>query len=152
MDNHTLLQQFRYILSLASLAYTFTALHTIQYYTMANSNRRSATTQPTPPDPSHPTNPSASASSSGSQATPATTSAPINQEKNNGRWTDEEIKLLLDYVSANCALTTARGLSLKKTAFSQAHAIVKTKDASQCHYKWGNVRIIIIHDSFYRLS
>ena len=48
MDNHTLLQQFCYILSLASLAYIFTTLHTIQYYTMANSNRHSATTQPTP--------------------------------------------------------------------------------------------------------
>ena len=38
MDNHTLLQQFRYILSLASLAYTFATIHTLQY-AMNNNNR-----------------------------------------------------------------------------------------------------------------
>ena len=72
----------------------------------------------------------------------------MNQERSTGWWTDEEIELFLDSVSTNCTLMTARGLSLKKTAFNQAHVVVKTKDAAQCHYKWGNVCTIIIHDGF----
>ena len=108
-----------------------------------NSNNRNRnhniTTQPIP-GPSDQANPSASAPSSSAQATPSTTS---------GWWTDQEIKLLLDYVEANCSLNTASGLNLKKSAFTKAHAMVKTKDAKQCHYKWGNVCIIIINDGFY---
>ena len=75
MDNHTLLQQFRYILSLASLAYTFTTIHTLQY-AMNNNNcnrNHNITTQPIP-GPSDQANPSASAPSSSTQATPSTTS------------------------------------------------------------------------------
>jgi sRNA-binding regulator protein Hfq len=50
-----------------------------------------------------------------------------------------EIKLLLDYVEANCILTTAQGLNLKKSEFDKAHVMVKSKDVNQCCYKWGHV-------------
>jgi hypothetical protein len=66
--------------------------------------------------------------------TTATTQNP-GSEKTSGRWTTAEINLLLDYVEANCVLTTARGLNLKKSQFNKTRDTVKTKDANQCHYK-----------------
>jgi hypothetical protein len=86
-----------------------------------------------------------SASSSTANDTPATTSTSENLDKTSGRWTENEIKLLLDYVEENCTLTTARGLNLKKSEFNQAHATVKSKDANQCHYKWGHVHILFFY-------
>jgi hypothetical protein len=85
---------------------------------------------------------SASTQTSTHNTQPATTST---SKKTSGRWTDNEIKLLLDYVESNCTLTTARGLTLKKSEFNKAHATVKSKDATQCHYKWAQVRILIIN-------
>ena len=97
------------------------------------------------------TNPS-QASSSTTHDAPATASTSENLDKTSGRWTKNKIKLLLDYVEGNCTLMTARGLNLKKSEFNKAHAMVKSKDAGQCHYKWGHVRIVIINDCFHDLS
>ena len=144
MDRHTLLQRFRYIMSLASLAYTFTTLHTIQY-SMRDHDDNNTTG---PPD-HHSANLSASSST---HDTPAATSTSENIEKTNSRWTETEVNLLLDYVEANCILTTARGLNMKKSEFNKARAMVKSKDASQCHYKWGHVSISVIDENFYHLS
>ena len=33
----------------------------------------------------------------------------------------------------------SRGTNLKKSGFNKAHDMVKSKDAAQCHYKWGHV-------------
>ena len=141
MEKNTLLQQFRYITSLASLAYTFTTLHTIQYAMRDPDN--DTITQPSLPHDHDLTNPSAL--SSGAQDT-STTSTSENlepqAEKTSGRWTEDDINLLLDYVEGNCILTTARGLNLKKSDFNKARAMVKSKDSGQCHYKWGHVRIL----------
>ena len=144
MDRHSLLQRFRYIISLTSLAYTFTTLHTIQY-SMRDHDDNNDTTGPDHDS----TNPSASSST---HDTPAITSTSENVEKTSGQWTENEVKLLLDYVEANCVLTTARGLNMKKSEFNKARTMVKSKDASQCHYKWGHVCIFIIDENFYQLS
>ncbi|KAF8221168.1 hypothetical protein L208DRAFT_1329698, partial [Tricholoma matsutake] len=77
--------------------------------------------------------------SSSTQETPSNISTSENSEKSSGRWTESEITLLLDYVEANCVLTTPQGLNLKKSEFNKACATVKSKDASQCHYKWGHL-------------
>lgn len=149
MDRHTLLQRFHSITSLASLAYTFTALHTIQYAMRDHNNDTTTTTQP--PQLDHDlTNPSASSSTA--HYTLASTSTSENLDKTSGWWTKNEIKLLLDYVEGNCILTTMRGLNLKKSEFNKAHDMVKSKDANQCHYKWNHVCIFIIHDGFYHSS
>jgi hypothetical protein len=144
MDRHTtLIQRFRHIISLASLAYAFTILHALQYSMRDQDNLNDdddGTAQTA-------TNFSASSTHDTVDTPPtASTSENVASEKANSRWTDDEIKLLLDFVEANCVLTTNRGLSLKKSQFTQAHATVKTKDASQCHYKWGRV----IFFSFYQ--
>lgn len=154
MDEQTLLQHFRHIISFASLAYTFTTLHTIQYYSMrdhsdnndttAQTTDHDSTTQTTDHDS---TNFSAQASSS-THDTPASIGTE-NVEKASGRWTDTEISLLLDYVEENCVLMTARGLNLKKSQFNKARDVVKSKDAAQCHYKWGHVCIFVIDKHFY---
>ena len=65
-------------------------------------------------------------------------------EKTSGRWTDQEIFLLLDYVEKNSILTTARGLNLKKSEFNKACDVVKSKDPGQCHYKWNHVSISLL--------
>lgn len=69
-----------------------------------------------------------------------------------GGLTEHEVKLLLDYVEANCTLTTGRGLNLKKSEFSKARATIKSKDVNQCHYKWGHVCIFFIDKGFHYLS
>ena len=137
MDGHTLIQHFRHIISFASLAYTFTTLHTIQYSMRDHCDDNNTTAQD-----HNSTNFSASSST---QDTPASVSTSENIEKTSGRWTESEIALLLDYVEANCVLMTARGLSLKKSEFNKARATVKSKDAAQCHYKWGHVRFFVIN-------
>ena len=127
MDSQSL---FRQIISLASLAYTFTSIHAIQYSMQANSmdsNDDDLTLR------------FASTSTHGAPQAQAAAAASAS-EKTSGRWTDSEVHLLLDYVEANCILTTPRGLNLKKTDFKKAHDMVKSKDAAQCHYKWGHVR------------
>ena len=92
------------------------------------------TNAPNPPD-------NDSIASSSIRNAPAATGS---SEKTSGRWTDDEIKLLLHYVGTKCTLTTARGLNLKKSQFNGAREMVKTKDAGQCHYKWGHVRVFVI--------
>jgi hypothetical protein len=133
-----------YIISLSSLTYIFTALHTIQY-TMQDHDDNDTTTQD-----HDPLDHSALISTHNTQ--PATTSTSESSKKTSGQWTDNKIKLLLNYVESNCTLTTARGLTLKKSEFNKAGATVKSKDATQCHYKWGQVYILIINDHFHRLS
>ena len=143
---HTLLQRFHQIISLASLAYTFTTLHTIQYSMRDHDyNNNTAQTQ----QDHNSMNLSAS-----TYDTPPTTGTSETIEKSTGssRWTETEIKLLLDYVEENCTLTTARGLNLKKSEFNKAREIVKSKDTSQCHYKWSHVCIILIDKSSHNLS
>jgi hypothetical protein len=58
-----------------------------------------------------------------------------------GRWSSDEIWLLLAYVKANCVFTAAKGINLKKSEFNKARDTVKSKTASQCHYKWGRVSV-----------
>jgi len=125
MDQHALLQCFRYIISLASLACTFTTLHTIQYSMRDHNNNNNNTS--TGPQDHDSIDLSASASN---HDTPDTTSTSENTEKTNSWWTENEINLLLDYIEANCILTTARGLNLKKSEFNKARAMVKSKDAT----------------------
>ena len=79
----------------------------------------------------------------------STTNASGTSEKNNGRWTEQEIQLLLDYIEQNLILTTARGLNLKKYEFNNARNMIKLKDASQCHYEWGKVSILLINNLVY---
>lgn len=154
MDRHTLLQRFRYITSLASLSYTFTALHTIQYAMRDHNNDNTTTTMTEPPQllDLDSTTPSTSTSTA-NHNTLATTSTTKNLDKtSSSRWTESEINLLLDYVEGHCILTTARGLNLKKAEFTKARTTVGSKDANQCHYKWGNVRIFIINVGFHHSS
>jgi hypothetical protein len=88
MDEHTrnksLLQQFRHIISFASLAYTFTTLHTIQYsmrdHSQADNNNN--TTAQTTEDPDLTT----FSASSSTHDTPASIITE-NIEKSIGRWT-----------------------------------------------------------------
>ena len=134
---HTLVQQFRHVVSLASLAYIFSGIHAIEYSSV-DYDMDSVDTE----DHNH------STSHSGFTSTPDTSNpadTASSSGKASGRWTDQEITLLLDYVEAHCNLNTARGLNLKKTEFNKAHDTVKSKDASQCHYKWGHVCIYTIY-------
>lgn len=131
----SLAQRFRFIVSLASLAYTFTVLHAVQYSMRISDDSTAQNLQN--PDSTH-----SSALSSGTSAshnTLATTSMTGTAEKTTGRWTEDEVNLLLDYVEQNAILTTARGLTLKKSEFNRVRDKIKSKDAGQCHYKWGNV-------------
>lgn len=137
MEGPSLVQRFRYIVSLASLAYTFTILHAIQYSMQAQGQ------EPQDDDPQsmtedYSTHRSASLST---HDTPATTSAAGTSEKTSNRWTDQEINLLITYVEGNCVLTTKRGSILKKSQFNKASGFISLKDAGQCQYKWGHVRI-----------
>lgn len=138
MDD-SLIKQFRQIISFASLAYTFTTLHTLQYYSMPDSNVDAQTTED-----HDPTNFSASSST---HDTPASTEN-IEKASASNRWTDKEVSLLLDYVEANCVLKTAQGLTLRKSEFNKARATVKSKVANQCHYKWNHVRIVLSTNFF----
>ena len=82
----------------------------------------------------------------------SSSSGPSGKASHGGRWTDQETSLLLDYIEAHCPLNTSRGFNLKKSQFNKARDVVKSKDASQCHYKWGHVRILHILDSDEGLS
>jgi hypothetical protein len=139
MDAHNLRQQFRHVVSLASLAYIFSCIHAIQYslldHDMDDNSEYHSNLQET----SH-----SDFTSTHDTSNPADTSSNPGKANATGRWTDQEITLLLDYVEAHCPLSTSRGLSLKKTQFNKARDTVKSKDASQCHYKWGHVCIYII--------
>ena len=117
MDTHTLMRQFCHIVSLASLAYIFSAIHAIQYSLLESDYD---TMDPNGEDPTHHTLQETAASTSYSDFTSSTpnTSNPANTSsssgKASGRWTDQEITLLLNYVEAHCSLNTSRGLNLKK--------------------------------------
>ena len=133
MDAHTLRQQFRHVVSLASLAYIFSCIHAIQYSLLDHDMDDNSTSNQ---ETSH-----SDFTSTHDTSYPADTSSNSGKANTTGRWTDQEITLLLDYIEAHCPLSTSRGLSLKKTQFNKARDTVKSKDASQCHYKWGHVRI-----------
>jgi hypothetical protein len=120
-----LIQHFHHVISFASLTYTFTTLHTIQYSMQDHCDSNKMTAQ------DH--NSTNFSTSSSTRDTPASVSTSENIEKTSGRWTESEVVLLLDYVKENCVLMTARGLSLKKSEFNKACAMVKSKDAAQCH-------------------
>ena len=122
-----------------SLAYTFTAIHTLQYSMHDHDNDTTTTRNPEDNE------------SMVSSSIPAAASTTGSVEKTSRRWTDDEVKLLLGYVEANCILTTARGFNLKKSDFNKARNTVKTKDPSQCHYKWGHVHISVIDEDTYCL-
>jgi len=142
MDQHSLIQHFHHIISVASLTYTFTTLHTIQYLMWDHDHNTTAE----PTEDHVLTNISALSST---HDTPTTTSASENIENTSSQWTEDEIHLLLDFVKANCILMTARGLNLKKSEFNKARATVKSKDANQCHYKWSHVCILLINKVFH---
>jgi hypothetical protein len=138
MEGPSLIQSFQYIVSLASLAYTFTLLHTIQHSMQDHDENHSAITQNQQDyDSTH--------ASSSTHHSLATSSTAGTAEKTTGRWSEQETNLLLDYVERKCILTTPRGLNLKKSEFNGARDMVKSKDAAQCHYKWGHVRIFFIN-------
>ena len=146
VDANTLfrLRQFRNAVSLASIAYIFSAIHAIQF-SLRNLNTDYNSDSDSDMDTGNTEDPSHSQDASRSEFTP-TFSNPADVSTSNpgkatagGSWTDQEISLLLDYVEANCPLTTSRGFSLKKSHFNKARETVKSKDASQCHYKWGHV-------------
>ena len=141
MEGPSLVQQFRFIVSLASLAYTFTVLHTLQY-TMRNQRNQDDSTTGTQAQ-------NQQDHDSNLSSTNDTTNTSGTSEKNDGRWTEQEIYLLLNYIEQNSILTTARGLNLKKSEFNNARNMIKSKDASQCHYKWGKVSILLINDLMY---
>jgi hypothetical protein len=128
MDAQQRLVQFRLIVSLASLAYVFSAIHAIQYSALQVDDD------------------SGSDSDMDENNTVNTEDPADTSGKTSGRWTDQEISLLLDYIEAKGLLNTTRGLTLKKAQFTQAHEFVKSKDAMQCQYKWGHVRIRMIID------
>ena len=144
MDRHTLIQHFRHIISFASLACTFTTLRTIQYSMWDHCDNNNMTAQ------DH--NSTDFSASSSTQDTPASVSTSENIKKTSGQWTESEIMLLLNYVKANCVFMTAWGLSLKKSEFNKAHAMVKSKDAAQCHYKWGHVHFSVNNKGFHYWS
>ena len=79
MDGHPLIQHFCHILSFASLAYTFTTLHTIQYSMQDHCNNNNTMAQTT--EDHNSTNFSASSST---QDTPASVSTSENIEKTSG--------------------------------------------------------------------
>jgi len=150
MDAKTTAQRFRQAFSLASLAYIFSIIHTIQY-----EMRHHLQSPSHPPLPSG--NPTTSTSGPSSlleaNTTNETKSTSTSEKTASNRWTDEESFLLLDYVEKHCVLTTARGTALKKRDFNKAHDAVKTKSANQCHYKWTQVIFfIMIAMSLDRLS
>jgi hypothetical protein len=147
-DRHSLIRHFRQILSLASLAYIFTSIHAIQYSMRDHSDDNDTALNPQDTDSTH----FSASSSAHNIPQAATTSNTEISEKTSGRWSNNEIMLLLDYVEENCTLTTARGLNLKKSDFNKARNTVKTKDSSQCHYKWGHVRAFLIDNDFDYLS
>ena len=132
MDRPSIVQCFHSLVFLASLAYTITILHTIQY-SMLNHDDSTTTQNPQDHDSTHY---SALSSTNDTLATPSTAGS---AEKTGGRWNDQEINLLLNYVEQNCTLTTSRGTNLKKSDFNKARDTVKSKDTAQCHYKWGHV-------------
>jgi hypothetical protein len=142
----SLVQRFRFIISLASLAYTFTVLHAIQY---SMQNPDDSTTRNLP---DHDSTDYSTLSSTND--TLATTSTAGTTEKSNKRWSVQEINLLLDYIERNSILTTARGLNLKKSEYKKASEMVKTRDAVQCQRKWANVGgiFVINEDSDHYLS
>ena len=140
----SLVQRFRSIVCLASLTYTFTVLHAIQY---SMQNHDSTTQNPQEPD-SESTHYSALSST---HDTLATSSSAGTSEKTS-RWTDQEISLLLDYVEQNSLLNTRRGINLKKAEFTKASIMIKSKDRGQCQYKWGHVGIFVIIEDFDYLS
>lgn len=135
MDTRPLIQRFRYILSLSSFAYVFNTLHTIQYEMQQDHDEDDTPTQAY----DYPQSP---------QPVSTSTSESI---KTTGRWTDDEIRLLLDYVESNFTFTSAGGSSLGRDSFKNAHAL-KTKDSNQCQYKWRQVCILIINIGFHHLS
>ena len=147
MDSHTLAKQFRHVVSLASLAFIFSSIHAIQYslldsdYDTSMENTENPTSSQDNASTVH-SNLTSTPSHNTSNSNPADTSSSSAK----GRWSDQEINQLLSYVEANCPLNTSWGINLKKTHFNQAHVSIKTKDASQCEYKWGNVRLFIIHN------
>ena len=67
---------------------------------------------------------SALSSTNDTLATPSTAGS---AEKTGGRWNDQEINLLLNYVEQNCTLMTSRGTNLKKSDFNKAHDTVNRK-------------------------
>lgn len=98
-------------ISLASLACTFTTLHMIQY-SMRDHNNNNNNNTSTGPQNHDLIDLSASASN---YDTPNTTSISKNTKKTNSWWTENKINLLLDYIEANCILTTAWGTNMKKS-------------------------------------
>ena len=167
MDAHrTLVRQFRQVVFLASLVCAFSTIHAIQYYSQldhdsdmdesdqddtGNNNEDMDDTDNNNEDINDTDNNNeyhnlqstcySDYTSIHDTSNPADTSS--NSGKANGRWTDQEISLLLDYIEENCSLHTPRGLNLKKSQFNKARDTVKSKDASQCHYKWGHVRTVL---------
>jgi hypothetical protein len=143
MDTHTLRQQFRHVVSLASLAYIFSSIHAIQY-SLLDHNTMDDNNSEDHNNLQETSHSDFSSTHDTSNLGPAYASSNSGKANASGRWTDQEIILLLDYVEAHCPLSTTRGLNMKKTQFNKARDTIKSKDASQCHYKWGHVCIYII--------
>ena len=124
MDAQQRLVQFRLIVSLPSIAYIFSAIHAIQYSALGYNSDSDTDSDIINSDLDMDDN---------NTEDPAEPS-----RKTSGRWSDQEISHLLDYVESHCSLNTTRGLGLKKSHFNNARDTVKSKDAGQCHYKWNH--------------
>jgi hypothetical protein len=143
----SLQRHFHQILSLASIAYTFTTLQTIEHSlepSMADheGNNTSALGNST----------NSTTAQAHSQASTATSSTNNPSSISGGRnWTPDEIWLLLRFVEANCVFTAAKGINLKKSEFNKASEVVTTRTGAQCHTKWGRVSGFVIDKHFYYL-
>ena len=85
LDRHTLLKRFRYITLIASLAYTFTVLHTIQYSMQDHDDNNNTTTQiPQDHDSSQATSTYDSPATTGTSMLKTT-----DFEKNSSQWTEK---------------------------------------------------------------
>src|SRR5438270_13606518 len=111
-DGQSLIWHFHQIISLASLAYIFTTIHAIQYSIRDHEVDDIDSTSPNPQDMTDSTESHHSASSATHNLPQtATASNTKSSERTSGRWTNDEMALLLKFVRDNCVLTTTRGLN-----------------------------------------
>lgn len=134
-----LIQSVGNILSLASLAYTFTALHSVRYFMHHHNSQLTAAHIPQPED-----NNTAARNDNTSLLTYNVEDTSKEDSKSITRWTPAETQLLIEYVATNCVLIPSKGLSLTRKQFFKAPEIVKTRDSAQCHRKWTSVRVFTV--------
>jgi len=118
-DGLLLIWHFRQIISLTSLAYIFTTIHAIQYSMRDHVDDMDSLNPQGVADSTESHYSASSAIHNLPQTATTSTSNTESSERTSGRWTNNEIALLLEYVRENCVLTTTRGLNLKKNALTR---------------------------------